>query len=223
MIRATLSYKGLSLSPSFVIHQIQKIIETHGMRDAQSSGRFKREREAWTTAAWALGLTEMHGRDCWVEIETEDRTPDTKVHRLEQSTGRNKIETYNIEVVDWEQHVDDLIQIVQQKCARAYPSYFWLLILGRSGKVVDPNTVIEAIHGARVPFVEIWIVGRTLEDRNKMQMVRLFPDRSDVVFDLGHALRRSEKQADIMRPEKRGTSTDIRSLGDIYLPIPLWR
>lgn len=220
MIRATLSYKGLWLSPSFVIHRMQKIIETHGTRDAQSSGRFKQEREAWTTAAWALGLTQMHGRDYWVEIEAEDSTPDTKVHRLEQSSGRNKIETYNVEVVDWEQHVDDPIQIVQQKCARAYPSYFWLVILGRSGKVVDPNTVIEAIRGARVPFVEIWIVGRALEDHNRMQMVRLFPDRADIVFDLRHALRRSEKQADIMRPGKRGTGTDVRSLGDVYLPIP---
>jgi hypothetical protein len=220
MIRATLSYKGLWLSPSFVMHRMQKIIETHGTRDAQASGRFKREREAWTTATWALGLTQMHGRDYWVEIETEDSTPDTKVHRLDQSNGRNKIETYNVEVVDWEQHVDDPIQIVQQKCARAYPAYFWLVILGRSGKAVDTNTLIEAIRSARVPFVEIWIVGRALEDRNRMQIVRLFPDRVDVLFDLNQALIRSEKQAEIMRPEKRGTSTEIRPRGDIYLPIP---
>lgn len=215
-----MSYKGLWLSPSFIIHRMQKIIETHGTHDAQSSGRFKREREAWTTAAWALGLTQMHERDYWVEIETEDRTPDAKVHRLDQSSGHNKIETYNVEVVDWEQHLDDPIQIIQRKCARAYPSYFWLIMLGRSGKVVDPNTVIQAIRGPRVPFVEIWIIGRSLEDRNRMQMVRLFPERADVVFDLSSAVRRSEKQADIMRPEKRGTGTDIRSLGDVYLPIP---
>lgn len=162
----------------------------------------------------------MHGREYWIEIETEDSTPDTKVHRLDQSGGHNKIETYNVEVVDWKQHVDDPIQIVQRKCARAYPPYFWLVILGRSGKVIDPNTVIEAIHGARVPFVEIWIVGRALEDRNRMQMVRLFPGRADVVFDLSDALRRSDKQKDVMRPGKRGTGTEIYSLSDVYLPIP---
>ena len=118
--------------------------------------------------------SQMHERDYWVEIETEDNTPDTKVHRLDQSSGHNKIETYNVEVVDWEQHVDDPIQIVRQKCARAYPSYFWLVILGRSGKVVDLNAVIEAIRCARVPFVEIWIVGRALENRGRMKLVRLF-------------------------------------------------
>ena len=76
---------------------MQKIIETHGTRDAESSGRFKKEREAWTPAVWALGLTQIDGREHWVEIETEDNTPDTKVHRLDQSKGHNKIETYNVE------------------------------------------------------------------------------------------------------------------------------
>jgi DNA-directed RNA polymerase subunit RPC12/RpoP len=56
MVRATLSYKGLWMSPSFVIQRMQKIIETHGIREAQSSRRFKQEREAWATAAWSFGL-----------------------------------------------------------------------------------------------------------------------------------------------------------------------
>jgi DNA-directed RNA polymerase subunit RPC12/RpoP len=220
MTLATLSYKGLWLSPSFIIRRMQKIIETHGTRDDQSSRRFKREREAWTTAVWALGLTQIDGREHWVEIETEDDTPDTKVHRLDQSNGHNKIETYNVEVVDWEQHVDDLIQIVRQKCAKAYPFYFWLVILGRSGKAIDQSTVVEAVRNLRVPFVEIWIVGRTLDNRYRMQLVRLFPDRADVVFDLRDAVRRSDQQAAIMRPGKRGTGTDLRPLGDVFLPIP---
>jgi hypothetical protein len=220
MIRATLSYKGLWMSPSFVIHRMQKIVETHGTREAQSSRRFKQEREAWTTAVWALGLKQMHERDHWVEIETEDNTPDTKVHRLDQSSQHINIETYNIEVVDWEQHVDDPMQVIQQKCVRAYPPYFWLLITGRSGKVLDPSTIIEATRGTRVPFVEIWIVGRALADRNRMQMVRLFPGRADVAFDLNHALQQTEKQAEFMRPMQRGSGTEVRSLGDLYLPIP---
>jgi hypothetical protein len=220
MLRATSSYKGLWLSPAFVIHRMQTIIETYGNLKARSSGRFKQEREAWTTAAWALGLKEMDERDYWVEIQMEDSTPDTKVHRLDQSAGHNKIETYNIEVVDWEQHVDDPMQIIQQKCARAYPPYFGLLVLGRSGKFLDLNAVLEVIRGTRVPFAEIWILGRPLDAHEKMQMVRLFPGRVDVTYDLSDALRRSEKQAHIMRPGKRGTGTDINPLGNVYLPIP---
>jgi transposase len=153
-------------------------------------------------------------------VEQGRRTPDTKVHHLDQSSGHNKIETYNIEVVDWEEHVDDLMQVIQQKCACAYPSYFGLLILGRSGKVIDPNTITEAIRSMRVPFAEIWIVGRALEDRNRVQMVRLFPDRVDVPYDLGRALKRTENQKEFMRPEGRGTGTEVHPRGDIYLPIP---
>jgi hypothetical protein len=220
MVRATESYKGIWLSPRFVIYRMESIVETHGTREAKSSRRFKHEREAWTTAIWALGLEEMHGRDYWVEIETQESTPDTKVHRLDQSNGHNRIETYNVEVVDWEEHVDDLVQIVQQKCARAYPPYFWLVILGRSGKTVDLNTVTEGMRGLHVPFAEIWMVGRTLENPNKVRTVRLFPSGADVLFVLKDALRRSERQADTMRPQHRGTGTELRSLGDIYLPIP---
>jgi hypothetical protein len=220
MLRATTSYKGLWLSPSFVIHRMRKIIETHGIPEANSSRRFKQEREAWTTAVWALGLTEMHKRNYWIEIETEDSTPDTKVHRLDQSSGHNKIETYNVEVVDWESHVDDVMQVIRQKCERAYPSYFWLLILGRNGKTLDLDSTIEVVRELRVPFAEIWIIGRPEEAMQKRQMVRLYPEKWDLIFDLARALKESEKQTEIMRPGKRGTGTDAYPLGSSYLPIP---
>lgn len=208
------------MNPGFVIYRMQKIIETYGIPEAQSNRRFKQEREAWTTAVWALGLAESDRQEYWVEIETEENTPDTKVHRLDQSTGHNNVGTYDIEVVDWEEHVDDLMQIIEQKCARAYPSYFGLLILGRSGKIIDPSAIAEKIYSLRVPFAEIWIVGRALEDRNRVQMVRLFPAIADFPFDLATALKRTENQKEFMQPEGRGTGTDIHSRGDIYLPIP---
>ena len=80
--------------------------------------------------------------------------------------------------------------------------------------------MIEMIRSMHVPFVEIWIVGRALDDRGRIHMVRLFPDRADVPFDLGSALRKSEKQVEIMRLEGRGMSTEIHPRGDVYLPIP---
>jgi hypothetical protein len=220
MLRATLSYKGYCFGLAFVIYRMKKIFETYGNVEAVSDRRFKHEREAWAAAAWALGLREIEERDYWVEIETEDNTPDTKIHRLDQSTGNNIVGTYNIEVVDWEEHVDDLMQVIRQKCERAYPADFGLLVLGRSGKEWDPNAVMEAIRGLRVPFAQIWIVGRPLQDQDKVWMVRLFPEGADVLFDLSDAVKRSEKQPQITRREQRGTGTEFRVLGDIYFPIP---
>jgi hypothetical protein len=199
---------------------MQKIIETHGIHEANSDGRFKQEREAWTTAVWALGLTEMHKRNYWVEIETEDRTPDTKVHRLDQSSGHNKIETYNVEVVDWERHVDDVMQVIRQKCERAYPPYFWLLILGRSGKTLDVDSTVKAVRELHVPFAEIWIIGRPADAMHMRELVRLYPEKLDLIFDFARTLRESEKQTEIMRPGIRGTGTEFYPLGASYLPIP---
>jgi len=41
----------------------------------------------------------------WVEIETVDQTPDTRVHHIDQSKGHNSVQMQSVEVVDWEQHV----------------------------------------------------------------------------------------------------------------------
>jgi len=220
MVRAASSYTDLWLSPNFVVHRMQKIIETYGVYEARDNRRFQHEREAWTTALWGLGLTELYKREYWIEIEMRDSTPDTKLHRLDQSSGHNKIETYNVEVAEWEPHVDDLMQIILQKCGSAYPDYFGLVILGRSGKLLDLDATIEAIRKIKVPFAEIWIVGRSLDNRDNVQTVRLYPARVDVAFSLAEALKRTEGQPEIMRRGIRGTGTELYPLGVTYLPIP---
>lgn len=74
-------------------------------------GRFKKERAAWTTAVFALALSKLNGEQWWVEIETRDNTSDTRLRRVEQSSGNNVIQTRSIEVVDWEENVDDVMGV----------------------------------------------------------------------------------------------------------------
>jgi len=50
--------------------------------------------------------------------------------------------------------------------------------------------------------------------------VTRYTNRADVPFDFKATVKRNEGQKDFMRPQSRGTGTEIRSLGDIYLPIP---
>ena len=87
------SYTGLLMNPAFLVHRMQRIVEKHGRQEAESSGRFKHEREAWTSAVWALGQTELTGQQLWVEIETIEQTPDTKVHHLDKSKGYHHLQT----------------------------------------------------------------------------------------------------------------------------------
>ena len=72
MVQATASYKGLWMSPHFVIARLKLLIEKYSYHDATTNGRFKKEREAWTSGMYALGLSEMQNRQWWVEIETDE-------------------------------------------------------------------------------------------------------------------------------------------------------
>jgi hypothetical protein len=65
----------------------------------------------------------------------------------------------NIEVVDWEENVDDIMEVIGKKCKRAYPDHYLLLVSARhSGKVLDFDWVIEheTIGSARVLWGQSW-------------------------------------------------------------------
>jgi len=218
MVQETTSYKGLWMSPHFVLARMKLLIEKYGYQDATANGRFKKEREAWTSAMYALGLSEMQNRQWWVEIETEEQTPDTKVHYMDQSSGRNCIQTQSLEVVDWEEHVDDAVTVIKQKCQRAYPAYFCLLVLARNGRNLDVEMLIREVLSERVPFGEIWIIGCLSE--GLMTMVRIFPSTFRLDFETVQSLGKLGGQHDIMRKLQRGTSTELQELGFVYLPLP---
>lgn len=218
MIQETTSYKGLWMSPHFVLSRMKLLIEKYGYPDATTNGRFKKEREAWTSAIYALGLSEMQHRKWWVEIETEEQTPDTRVHHMDQSSGRNCIQTQSIEVVDWEEHVDDASTVIKQKCQRAYPAHFCLLVLARNGKNLDVETLIQDVLSEGVPFGEIWIIGCLSE--GLMTIVRIFPSTFRLDFETMRSLEKLRGQHDVMRKRQRGTSTEVQELGFAYLPLP---
>jgi hypothetical protein len=196
---------------------MKTIVETYGHRETESSGRFKQEREAWTSAIWALGQSKITGEDYWVEIETEEQTPDTKVHFIDQSAGYNHLLTYNLEVVDWEQHVDEPMKVVRKKCLKAYPEYFYLLVLMRQDTVINPGMIAQEIQRLRVPFVEIWMLGRT--SNSGYSIVRVYPTMLQIDFDVLLSLK-DTSQKDFLKRQKRGKRIEFEDLGFVYLPIP---
>lgn len=218
MVQATETYNGLWMNPHFVIARMKLLIEKYGYNEATTSGRFKKEREGWTTGIYALGLSEWQGRQWWVEIETEDDTPDTRVHYMDQSSGRNCILTQSIEIVDWEEHVDDAAVVVKQKCQLAYPQHFCLLMLARNGKNLDVQKLTGEVLSGRVPFGEIWIVGCPSE--GIVTMVRIFPSTVRLDFETARSLQKLGNKRDVMQKLKRGSSTELQDLGFVYLPLP---
>ncbi len=207
------------MSPSLAIRRFETVIRKHG--PAQSlSGRVKREREAWITAVWALGLHEITGQEYWIEIETRDQTPDCKVHQLDQRSGNNRILTLNVEVVEWEQHQTDAIDVIRQKCAKAYPQYFTLLVFARNGESVCIDELLQQIKTLTVPFCEIWLLGRLSASAAKYGIFMLHPYSKLVEFDLGEVFDRNKAQIDFLKRQKRGRGTEVQDLGIVYVPIP---
>jgi hypothetical protein len=217
MLKAMPGYTGLMMSPSFVIRRFETVINTRGFAEAKKGGA-KREREAWISAVWALGLRETTGREYWIEIVTDDQTPDTKVHFLDQSAGHNHRMTHNLEIVEWDEHRSDVMDVIAQKCRKAYPSYFHLVVLARNGKNIDVPSLLEQIKSLSVPFAEMWILGRISGYAYKMFM--FYPGQQLIEFDLRQVLAGNSNKVDFLQPLGRGKSTEFEDLGVGYLPIP---
>jgi len=218
MKQAVRSYAGLWMSPEFVIRRMRTVVESFGFQGAEH-GRFKKEREAWASGIYALALSETEGKQYWVEVETVAQTPDTYVHQIDQSKGRNTITSQSIEVVDWEEHTDNVMELIRKKCSRPYSPIFSLLVSGRSDKVIEPDALASEIVQLTVPSAQVWMVG--VSDYNKAHASLLYPNFMVVQFDVQAAFQKARPVAEIIQKLQRGKSMEFVPLGAMYLPIPI--
>lgn len=199
-------YSELWISPYIAIKRIATISETYGIDRAWTDGRFKKEREACATGVFALALSKLNGEQWWIEIETVDSTPDTKLRQLDQSSGNNVIQTRNIEVVDWEENVDDIMEVIEKKCKRAYPDHYLLLVNARhSGKVLDFDRVVREMERIRSPFLEVWVVAFIGID--DLKVVRVAPGTLAIDLKLRAELEKACKQTPFVKRGIRRTGT----------------
>lgn len=218
MIAAS-DYSELWISPYFAIKRMATISETYGIERARTDGRFKKEREARTTGLLALALSKWTGEEWWIEIETADSTPDNRLRRVDQSSGHNVIQTRPIEIVDWEENTDDIMEVIKKKCERAYPNDYLLLVNARhSGKILNVDRVIAEMKRMRSPFLEVWLVAFVGED--DVIVVRVAPGWPAIDLKFRADLENARKQSPFLKRGIRGTGIEIRDLGPAYLPIP---
>jgi len=212
------NYSQVWMSPSFAIRRMRTINETYGGDRAHKYGKFKKEREAWTTAMLALALTKLTGKEWWIEIETVDNTPDTRLRRISQEPGGNIIETHEIEIVDWETNVGDIMEVIEKKCARAYPSNYILLVNARnSSKVVDFDRVIKEIKKLSSPFLEVWVF--VFVKPSNFTVVRVAPAPAFVELTRPD-FEKASNQTPFLRRLTRSTKSEFKDLGLLYMPIP---
>jgi hypothetical protein len=218
MIAAS-DYSQLWMNPAMAIKRMKTVSETFGLERARTDGRLKKEREAWATAVLALALSKFNGEEWWIEIVTSEETPDTRLRRIDQSSGHNVIQTRSIEVVDWEENVDDIMEVIRKKCERAYPSHYLLLVHARHvGKVLHFDRIIEEVKKIKSPFLEIWVIAAVGPDQ--MIAVYVAPGVLRIDFTLSAELEKASKQSSFLKRGKRGMSGGFHDLGLTFLPIP---
>lgn len=221
MIKPTMEYAGLMMSPKFAMERFGRVVGRHGWIRAMT-GRFKKEREAYIAAVWAYGVQRTTGwPEYWVEIVTEEQTPDCKVIFLDTSAGYNNRKIMNVEIVEWDEHRESMLELIEQKCAKAYPPYFFLVVFVRNDKETPMEDILQKVRSLKVPFSEIWILGRLSADTAAYKMLLVHPEPMKIVdFDALESQRRNAGQGQLLYPEGRSRSMERTNRGSIYLPIP---
>lgn len=213
-----LTYRDVWMSPLTVLRRMATLSDKFGKERARNDGRFKREREAWTTAIVALAWVKLNrGSWWWVEVETREQTPDTRLHLLDDSAGYNVRVTGCVEVVDWEKNIADVMTVVRQKCQKAYPSDYFLAVHARhAGAVIDFDRIAREMQQIPTPFCEVWVVAAVGE--RQLKVVCVAPN--SIVVDLSLSDDQIPKQPEFVRPGMRGTTPGFYPAGTVFLPVP---
>jgi hypothetical protein len=208
-------YSQVSMSPYTAIVRMRTISETCGSDCARTDGRFKRERETW--AAGVLALSKLKDDLWWVEVETVDATPDTKLRQIDQTANGNVIDTRNIENVDWEENVDDIMTVIRKKCKRKYPNDYLLVVHARNyGKEINFDRVIEVMKSVQSPFLEVWVIAVVgLDD---IKVVRVSPGLPVVDLKIRAEMEKASKQVPFLKRGSRGREPGFYDAGTVFLP-----
>lgn len=212
-------YSQVWMSPYTAIIRMRTIREMCGIERARTDGRFKKEREAWAAGVLALALTKLKDDLWWVEVETVDRAPDTRLRQIDQTTNGNVVYTRNIENVDWEVNVDDIMTVIRKKCNRAYPSDYFLLVHARNyGKEINFDRVIEEMKSVQSPFLEVWVIAVVgLDD---IKAVRVSPGLPVVALKIRAEVEKAKKQVPFLKRGSRGREPGFYDAGAAFLPLP---
>jgi len=212
-------YSCVFMSPYTAIVRMNTISERCGMNRARTDGRFKREREAWATGWLGLALSKLKDDDWWVEVETVDATPDTRLLQIEETANGNVVNTHNIENVDWEENVDDMMTVIRKKCERQYPRDYLLLVHARNHrKEINFDCVIEEMKSVPSPFLEVWVMA--VIGRDDIKVVRVSPGLPVVDLKIRAEMERAGKQVPFIKRGSRGREPGFYDAGTVFLPLP---
>ncbi len=112
------------------------------------------------------------------------------------------------------------MDVVRQKCMKGgYPPYFTLVMLARNGKGLDFPDDLQGLNELKIPFSDMWVMGRASPETTTYSVCQFHPYIKLMQFALRDAMEQNKNQIDFLRPEGRGTETEFRDRGVVYMPI----
>jgi hypothetical protein len=212
-------YTQVSMSPYAAIVRMRTLSDRCGIDRARTDGRFKKEREAWAAGVLALALSKLKDDVWWVQIETVDATPDTKLLQIDRTSNGNVVNIRNVENVDWEENVDDIMTVIGKKCKRQYPSDYLLVVHARNYlKEINFDRVIGEMKSLQSPFLEVWVIAVVGAD--DIKVVRVSPGHPVIDLKVGAELEKAKKQTPFLKRGSRGREPGFYDAGTVFLPLP---
>ncbi len=210
-------------SPNFIFQRFQRILEKCGTENTLKNIQFQKEREAWITALYLMGLSKNTNKEYWIGIEEKENTPDTYGVSIRELNKGNSLDILNIEVCEWENHSKlSLSEHIKNKLKyKVYPKYFLLLcyVHHHTGEKIDLEAEFQKTIIDHYNIGEIQIIGSQLNSQYDHLIVQLYPHRQKFEFNRQDEVNRLINQIDIIRTEK-GIGKSFYPLGLKKIPLP---
>lgn len=116
---------GIALSPGLVLARHQTVIRKYGLDSFLKLRVFKRAREMYQAAIYALGTSARTGNYYWVTpADPKEQTPDCYLIWV----NGHDLFVDCVEIALCNEHVDEMWEIIQKKINKKYPYYFSIVI-----------------------------------------------------------------------------------------------
>jgi hypothetical protein len=215
----------VALSPKQILKRHAEIIQVYGLDNVVKGKDFQRAREVYQTAIYALGVTAQTGILYWV-LPSKENTPDSYLVSLE---GKNLF-VECVELTLWNEHVESLWQIIENKISKKYPSNF-SIVIHLSPNLENINSAyFQNIYDRLKSFsisagtVRFWMEIKNKGDKDLL-WGELYPNNSWTEFSSEEVLAKYILNPEIfsmkLEPGQRRAFFNKNDIVDVVLPTLL--
>jgi len=198
-------------SPRYAIYYLASLLKKHG-EIVLTSGRYKKEREAWIMGLALLGINKKTGLQWWLQVPEED-PPDMRAMTMVPNVEKNwnEMNDREIEIVQITKFTDNSIEdeILRKLNSKSYIKETSLIVyMNRNAFISDMRLLAEKLKG-KINISDIWVVAAVAKDSPKHILFSLYPDFQVVNFDMFEEMSKIPRgdQLDITRA--KGTNMSL--------------